>query len=428
MSDVWRAVGLKLCVLAVAAAGLGLGVSRAESDTATWPQFHGPDRDAISEETGLLKKWPEGGPPLLWRAEGCGRGYSSLAVTEDAIYTAGAVNEQTCVIRLDLNGKRRWIAPNGEPWHASDRMRWARAYWGSRATPTVDDGLVYHLGELGRLAAFDAETGSEAWSRNVLEDFGAELPRYGYAESVLIVGDRLIVYPGGKRGYMVALDKKTGRKIWANTDIGEGASYCSAIQRRVNGRDQIITMSGDAAIGVDPTDGRLLWRHPHSHSRRINATTPVVRGGMVYITSGYGTGSVGLRVTTSGGVSATEVWATDGLDNQHGGVVCLDGYLYGAGHKQVGWTCLELATGREMWRERIIEGGSIAYADGRLYCLGERGNVALLDPTPDGPKRVSRFKLSQTDNRPFWAHPVVCRGRLYVRYDDTLFAYDIEAK
>jgi len=274
-----------------------------------WPEWHGPNRDNVSPETGLLKEWPEGGPQLLWTASGCGKGYSTVSIAGGTIYTAGKVGDETLVFAFDLNGHLQWKSPNGTSWKASEDTRWARGYDGSRATPTVDDGLVYHLNETGNLAAFDAGTGKKVWSLNVLEKFGAKLSMYGCAESVLIDGNNLLCYPGGSKGYMVALDKKTGQVVWANQDSGDPAAYCSPVLVEFGGVRQIVTMTAEAVIGVEAGTGELLWRYEHTNGRKINAVTPLYEDGYVYATLRYGAGGVLLRLKASEGqVEAEKVW------------------------------------------------------------------------------------------------------------------------
>jgi len=415
-------------VLALVAGGTLAGAGQGE-ERYQWSQWRGPNRDGVSSETGLLKQWPAGGPALVWTAEGCGRGYSSVAVADGMVYTAGIVGDETCVVAFDLDGQPRWRAANGRPWRASPRQRWAAGYYGTRGTPTVDDGLVYHLGDHGRLAALDAKTGKEAWSLNVLEQFEGQVPFYGLAESLLVDGRRLIVCPGGPKGYIVALDKKTGQVIWANADIADDVSYCSPIIVDSDGARQIITMTGQAVIGVNPDTGALLWRYEHGNGRKISATTPVYREERVFATAGYGAGSVLLRLAAEGGaVSATRLWASRAPDNQHDGVVLVNGFVYGAGHQRKGWFCLDFKTGKEMFQSSSLGRGSVIAADGMLYCLDEKGKMALVEATSDELKIVSDFQVPRGGEGAYWSHPAICGGRLYVRHGEKLYAYNISAK
>ena len=394
---------------------------------ASWPQWHGADRTNVSPETGLLATWPPAGPRLLWTAAGCGKGYSSVTIADGRIYTAGELNKQTVVMAFDLEGKRLWQAPNGDCWQAPEDIAYAKDYYGARSTPTVAGELVYHLGELGGLTAYRAATGEKLWTINIREQFAAPLPKYGYAESVLVVDDRLFCYPGGEKGYMVALNAKTGETVWANTIIGDSAAYCSPILVRDRQARQLITMSTEAALGVDADTGRLLWRYPFTNPRKINANTPLYRDGAVFITSGYGAGGVMLGLVPVGDrVVATKLWATSSLDDQHGGVVIVAGAIYGSGHESPGWSRLDVATGKLCFRDRALEKGSLTVADGMLYCLGEKGSVALVAPARQAFEIRNRFTLPQTPNGPVWAHPVVCGGRLYIRHGDLLYCYDVK--
>ena len=409
-----------LVIIVVLISPSALGAAKRE-----WPCFHGPKRDNKSTETGLLKTWPDGGPELLWTAPGLGKGYSSVSIADGLIYTAGMVGKQTSVFALDMEGKQKWRTPNGQSWEAT--MRHAVAYAGSRGTPTHDDGLVYHLGENGRIAALDAKTGQEAWHLDLLKQFNAKTAKYGLAESVLIDGDRLICCPGGTRGYMVCLEKKTGKEVWANADIKGPVGYCSPVIAKFGGFRQILSMSAEELFGVDAKTGKLLWRVKHGNKRKNSATDPIFFKGYVFASTGYGKGSTVVRLKpVEGGIKAERVWASKLMDNHHGGVVLLDGYLYGSGHQSRGWFCLDLLTSRAAWNSRGK--GSLTYADGMLYCLEEGGRMALAEATPEEFRIVSSFNVPKGGAGLHWAHPVVCGGRLYVRHADKLFAYDIRAK
>ena len=420
----FRLVAVFVCAL------LGsVSVWAAGDDVTDWGAFHGPDRDNISREKGLLQTWPTLGPRLVWTAENCGVGYSTVTIAGDSIYTAGKFGKDTFVLALDMNGKLRWKVRNGQAWEADPRHRWAIGKAGSRATPTIDDGIAYHLNETGRLAAFSVRDGKELWSMDFSETFQSKRPMWGYAESVLIDGEKLLCYPGGPKGYMVALDKKTGKVIWANTKIGDQSSYCSGVLVDVEGVRQVITMTAAAAIGVRVSDGALLWRVPFTSRRGINVTTPIYHEGHVFASSGYGTGSTLIKLTRDGeGFKAERVWTTKSLDNHHGGVVKLGEYLYGSGHQSKGWACLDFKTGKETYRGEAGGKGSLLYADGLLYCWDEQGTMELVRPTPDQRPVVSSFRVPEGGKGLCWAHPVIHGGRLYLRHANRLFAYDIRAK
>jgi len=399
-------------------------------EAADWPQWHGPRRDNISTETGLLKQWPSDGPQLQWTATGCGEGYSSVSIAGGLLFTAGVIDNQTYVLAFDLDGRPKWKSLNGEKGAVlPPRREWGRPWSGAKSTPTVDDGLVYHLNEVGRLAGFDAQGGNQVWAVDVMTRFKAVEPVAGYAESVLVVSDKVICYPGGTDGSLVALDKKTGKVVWANTEIGDQPSYSSPILVEDNGVRQIVAMSARAVFGVEADTGRLLWRSEHVNRDEENVDTPIYHEGCVFVSSGYGRGADMLRPTFGGtAIGVDKAWSNERFGNLHGGTVLLDGRIYGVSYDARSWCCLEVRTGQLQYRGRGLGETSLTYADGMLYCLGDRGTMALVPPSPDGFEPVSRFELPSGGRGPYWAHPVVCGGRLYVRHADRVFAYDVRAK
>ena len=390
-----------------------------------WPCFHGPRRDNLATDTGLMQSWPEGGPQLLWTGSGIGHGYSSVAIARDRILTAGMINKQTYVTALDLKGKVLWQRLNGQSWQASQEQPWAVPHAGSRGTPTLDGETVCHLSELGRLAAFDLHTGQEQWHIDLPKTFRAKRPKYGFSESVLIDGNSLFCCPGGDGGYIVALEKSTGRTLWTNTGIDDPIGYCSPVLGSIEGVKQVITMSAKRVLSFDPDDGHLLWDYTFGNNRNNNATDVIVSNGLIYASSGYGAGGILLQPQrlANGEFSVKPIWTSELLDNHHGGVLLLKGHPYGAGHKAPGWFCLDFDTGRELWQ--APGKGSLTYADGRLYCLDEKGTMLLVRATSEKWDRISSFRLPSGGSGLYWAHPVVCGGRLYVRHSDQLFAYNL---
>ena len=392
---------------------------------ADWPCFHGPKRDNLSTETGLLSTWPQNGPALLWSASGIGHGYSTVSIAGGRIFTAGMIDKQTYVVALDLSGKPLWRALNGQSWQASERQSWAVPYAGARATPTVDGDTVYHLSDLGRLTALAARTGEERWHLDIMTAFKAERPEYGYSESVLIQGEALFCCPAGDDGYMVALDKGTGRTLWASSPLPDAVGNCSAVLADIMGDDQLITLSATRILSFDPDSGLLLWDFPFANDRENNCADVIVSGGLVFAASGYGKGCVLVQPKRQAGGTYTvePVWTSELLDNHHGGVVLVDGALYGAGHEARGWFCLDFNTGRQRWQARGK--GSLTYADGHLYCLDERGTMSLVKAAPETWDQVSSFRVPRDGEGFHWAHPVVWGGRLYVRHSDKLYAYAV---
>ena len=388
----------------------------------SWPCYHGKDRSNCSADTGLLKQWPPAGPRLLWVATGLGRGISSVAVVDGRIYTAGSVDKETMVIALDSTGNILWRSPNGRSWE-TDRP-WARMYEGAKGTPTVADGTVYHLGETGRLTAFDAMDGRQIWTLNLMKEFGAQVPQYGYTESVIVEHNRLYCRPGGKKGYVACIDAIRGKPVWATTGITGTAAFSSGITAETGGYPQYIGQSSDCVFGVCLTNGKLLWHEEFANDPESNVTDPVVVKDFVLVSTGYGRGSMLLKLSPDGNNLQSEiVWDTTLMDNHHDGVIYHDGYLYGSGHRVKGWACIDFTTGVQMW---LAEGkGSLTYADGMLYCLEENGLLKLVTAVPDSCEVKSAFLIPNAGPGPFWTHPVVCNGILYIRHADKIYAYDV---
>ncbi len=390
--------------------------------TYEWPSFHCADRTNKSAEKGLLKEWPAGGPKLQWTVSGLGDGYSSISVGGGLIYTSGLIKEQTYVFAYDLNGRLIWKNSNGRAW--STTMSHAVSYTGSRSTPTYNANKVYHLGETGRLAAFEAKTGKELWYKDIVKEFDASIPEYGYSESLLIDGDFLYVRPAGKKGFQVCLDKNSGTLIWANSDIPGNEGYTSMVIMEYGGYRQIVASSSNCFYAVDTKTGKLLWKVDFENQRSLNVTDATVSNDYVFITSGYGKGSMLIKLRSSGNVIKPEIiWQSALMDNHHGGVILHNGFLYGSGSNSRGWFCLDFLTGKQLWK---TDGkGSVTFADGMLYMLEERGTMKLVKANPDKYKLTGEFKVPKGGESMFWAHPVVCGGILYIRHADKLYAYKV---
>ena len=385
-----------------------------------WPNFRGPDRDGKSTDTGLMKQWPEGGPKELWAFEGLGHGFASATVAGGMIYTTGLEENQGVLYALDLDGNLKWKKPYG--------AGWTGGHPGTRTTPTVSDGLVYVISGHGRVVCLDAATGDEKWAVDGVETFGARKIGWGLAESPLVAGGMVFFTPGGDKAGLVALDKKTGKVAWACKEINEQSGYCSPVLIKRGATPLILTLTGKALVGVDARSGKLLWSVPRGVPHDIQAVTPVYQDGMIYITSGYGGERGQMMELSATGAAVRPVWTDKKLDCHHGGVIALDGHVYGASDRNSGgnWICLDLKTGEVLGETRAVGKGSIAYADGMFYGYGENGQVGLIDPALDNFALVSSFKITRGTG-PHWAHPVIAGGRLYIRHSNALMAFDITA-
>jgi outer membrane protein assembly factor BamB len=406
---------------------LFLGVTPLTAAT-DWPSWRGPDRDNRSPDTGLLKSWEKNGPPLVWTFDNAGKGYSSPAIVDGLLYLTGSRDGEVLLMCLDATtGKEKWSTPIGRDPEKGYNTGWGA---GTRGAATVGDGLVYAMTATGDLAAVQTSDGKVKWKKDLVKDYGGNIPDWGYSESPLLDNGKLLVTPGGKDGAIVALDAATGADLWRSKDLTDGAQYSSIIAADVDGKRQYIQLFMNTLAGVDAANGDLLWTSRWPAGRTAVIPTPIHHNGRVYITSGYGAGSKLVAITNDG---AEDVWDNKVMKNHHGGVVLIDGHVYGFSDGG-GVICQNFETGEMVWSERGegIQKGAIHYADGMLYCLDEHeGSVFLIEASPEGYKEHGRFNLPrETELRrgtsgKVWTHPVVINGKLYLRDQDLLFCFDV---
>jgi len=380
-----------------------------------WPQWRGANRDGISKETGLLKQWPEGGPPLVWKASGAGGGYSSFAISKGRLYTMGLRGDREFIIAFDIaNGKEVWATPHGKAFR-NDRGD------GPRGTPTLDGDRLYALGGAGDLSSLDLKTGKVVWTMNVLSKFGGENTKWGISESPLVIGDKVLVNAGGPGASIVALKKTDGTLIWKSQS--DEAGYSSAIPVEIGGTTQVIFFTGNRALGLDVSDGKLLWEYKRPSNDVANVATPVVRANRVFISSDYGTGGGLVEIKADG--KAQEVYFTKEMRNHHATSILIGDHLYGFSSSIL--TAMRFDTGVVAWRDRSVGKGSLTYADGNLYAFSENGVVGLVEADPTAYREKGRFRIQQ-GSLPTWTHPVVAGGRLYLRDQDAIYAFDVREK
>jgi len=444
---------------------------------ADWPQWQGPSRDGKSTDTGLLKQWPQEGPPLAWRIDKLGGGDGGPAVAAGRVFIMSNRGDEEVVWALsEKDGSEIWVTPLGPAF----QQRASQGKEGPGCTPTVDGERLYVEGLGGNVVCLQVADGKVLWQRSMTEDFGGRPPMWSYRESPLVDGDRVIVTPGGPDAIMVALNKLTGETVWKaklpDTPAGDsgapgdsgggrggpggpgssgggrggrggrggfgggggaGAAYASPIAIDVDGQRQYVQLAARALIGVAASDGKFLWRYDKPANRMaINCSTAVFHDGMVFASSAYGAGGglVRLSKDADGAVKAEEVYATTDMQNHHGGMILLDGCLYGAsgGNEGGALVCLDFKTGKVLWDQRQSAGrrakDSLALADGLLYYRMEDGVICLIEPNPKQYAERSRFQQPDRTRLPAWSHPVIANGRLYVRDQDVLFCYDVKAK
>lgn len=434
MSSVRLAVGCVAAIVLVVAAS-ARPLSRGAAVGGNWPQWRGPQRDGVSNETGLLQAWPQGGPKLLWSAKGMGGGFSTLAIAGGRILSTGDRSDGQYIVAVSEDtGAPLWATRIGSTHDNSDGLG------GARSTPTIDGDLAFVTTTDGGLFAIEVATGKPRWNRNLERDFGGRMMSgWRWAESPLVDGDRVVVTPGAAKAGIVALDKLTGKDIWRATipRIGsegtDGAGYSSIVISNGGGVKQYVQLMGRGVVSVRASDGWFLWGHNRVANNVANVSTPIAQGNFIFASTSYGTGAVALELSPApeGRVNATQKYFLSGSDFQshHGGLVLLNGYVYGGHGQNNGFpVCIELATGKMMWDRRRGPGSgsaSVTAADGHLYFRYQDGTMVLLEASPTAYKETGRFTIPNV--RAYsWSHPVIAAGRLYLREQDTLNVYDIK--
>ena len=418
-------------VLSCTDLGLAAGKRTTDAGGALWPQWRGPARDGISSESGLLARWPEGGPPLVWTGSGLGEGYSGVSVAGGKIFTMGDRDGSQWIIAVSAtDGKEAWSAKVGPAWDES--------YSGSRCTPTIDGEFAYALGTHGDLVCVRLADGKPVWKRSLPNEFGGRVhSHWGFSESPLVDGPRLVCTPGGADTAMLALNKRTGKEIWraAIPDLGpnggDGAGYSSIVVSNAGNTRQYVQLMGRGVVGIAVRNGRFLWGYNKIANGTANIPTPLVHKDYVFCSTGYRTGAALLKLRGGGErIVADEVYFLDAkqLQNHHGQMVMVGDYIYcGHGHKAGAPTCLEWRTGKVQWRkDRGPGSGSahVTYADGNVYFRYENGLMALVGASPKEYEEKGTFSVPDS-GQPSWPAPVVAGGRLYLREQDKLYCYDL---
>ena len=411
-----RMLAMLLCIT------WGTTINSAQADD--WKQWRGPNRTDRSAETGLLQSWPEGGPKKLWVNRESGLGYAGFSIADGKLFTLGEEDGSQFALCLDANkGDEIWRKDLGSGY----KNGWGD---GPRNTPTIDGDHVYFLSASGDLACLKAADGEIVWEKSLI-DFGGRIPRWGYSESVLVDGDLVVCTPGGKQGAVLALNKMSGETVWQSKDFTDGAQYSSIVIASNGDEKQYVQLTMKSLVGISPKDGSVLWKQKWPGAIAV-IPTPICKDGRVYVSSGYGVGSMQIELDSDNNVA--ERWFNKVMKNHHGGVILVDGHLFGYSDR-AGWVCQNWETGERVWNERRALGkGAIAYADGRFYCLDERsGEIALIEASTEGWKEHGRFKIDpQTKRRKpsgmIWVHPVISNGKLYLRDQEIIVCYDIKAE
>jgi outer membrane protein assembly factor BamB len=399
------------------------------SGTISWSQpqygWRGADRSGIYKETGLLKVWPSSGPSLLWEASDTGTGYSSAAVTDEAVYITGRKGDNDVLTAFTLAGKKKWEVSYGKSSNSN--------YPDTRCTPTFSNGRLFLVSGMGDMVCISKE-GKILWSVNYFQKYDGVHPRFGISECPLVIGNKVIGTPGGNKAAMVAFDVKNGNVIWETAPINDPTHYVNPLLVNFGGKKMIVTLSDDYIFAVDSNTGKMLWKFNYANEnadpeiRKNHTNTPIFRDGFLFVASGYDNVSVKLKLSPDGSTPKV-VWKNTDFDPHVGGAVLLGDKLYGSNWETNSfgkWVCVDWNTGKTLWITDWYNKGSIVSADGMLYIYEEKtGHVGLVKPSAEKLDVVSEFMVIKGTG-PYWAHPVIDKGRLYIRHGDYLAVYSIK--
>lgn len=392
--------------------------SKAEPKALEWSQFRGPKRDAQSTDTGLLKQWPAGGPPLAWKAAGLGVGFSSVAHAKNRLYTLGEDGGKCNLLALNAaDGKVVYKVPFG------GAVTDPQGGPGPRSTPATDGTVVVAVAPTGEIVCVQAATGRVAWQKHLERDFGANRPGFHFVESPLIDGNLVLLSPGGT---VVALNKMNGQQVWRSKRLKGSTDYSSLSIAEMGKVKQYLVMTDKSVAGLLATTGAILWEGDFPGDRAV-VPTPVYNDGIVFVAAGYGVGCKAFKIALAGNqVKMVEAYANTQFQIHHGGMVMVDGHVYGL-HDQGTARCVKIDTGEVVWQDRGPGKGSVIYADGHIIGRGEGGAVAMWEASPAGYKEKGRFTPPETNGNKCWAHPAVSGGMLFLREQGSLFAYNLKA-
>jgi outer membrane protein assembly factor BamB len=378
--------------------------------------WRGPERDGKYPENNLSKEWPEKSPEIKWVFSGLGTGYSSPVVANDRLYVSGLEQGRGIIHILTLDGKPENKVDYGPGWQGE--------FPGTRVSPAVVGEIMYIASGNGLLSAMDSKTGAVKWQKDLFGELGGVNIRWGYTENLLVDGDKIYCFPGGKEHNVVALNRHTGEIIWSSRGMGDASAYCSPLLFEHNGRKMLATHSAKNILGLDAITGQLLWHYPHVNSWDVHPNTPIYSDGGIFFFSGYGQGSVKLNIGSDGS-SVTKAWENKAFDNQMGGAVLHEGHIYGSGHNNRFWFCVNWDSGETLWRSRDLAQGPVVMADGMLYIYSERGELGLVEPSTEGFTVKSKSAVTHGSDQ-HWAHPVIHNGVMYIRHGNALVAYNVK--
>ena len=398
------------CCVVMLTGGTGAGDQVAEG----WPQYRGPARTGISDETGLLKSWSAPGPKVVWKAP-LGEGFSGISVVGDRLYTMyGAGEDDILACYATTDGHEIWKLRVDKKW-TDDVGN------GPRATPTVSGDVVYTLSGRGKLVAVKTAGGEKIWETDLTDKVNAKIPHWGVSTSPLVEGDLLILDAGGgSNKSVVAVDRKSGAIRW--TAHSDDPGYSAPLAVEIGGVRQVLSFAGSSLVSVTPADGKILWSVPWKTPYNVNAAMPVfIPPDKVFISSSYDTGAAVYQITKGGnGFTTKELWKSRVMKNHFNSSVFYKGYLYGFDDRNL--KCIDAETGMEKWKQTGFNKGSLLLADGRLIIFSEQGLLAMAEATPEGYKEQGRAQILEGRT---WTMPTLAGKKLYLRNEKVMVALEM---
>lgn len=410
----------RLCGLAaVGLLALGLNApanaARVAPSGTDWPCWRGPNGDGTSNLKGIKKNWGAG-LKKLWDVSALGEAgksaaaWSAPSVKGNRLVVDAREGKNDLLFCFDADKgtpvwKKSFAAPGGGSWGK-----------GPRATPCIDGDKIYTYSRGGMLNCWNLADGKKVWTQTTGQE-----PKWGHSSSPFILGN-LVIVQGGKGTIVSAFNKTTGAPAWKGP--GGAPSYAAVMKADVGGRTQLVVFAAKAVVGVDPASGRQLWSHPWKTSYDVNATTPAVANGVLFISSGYGSGCAALSLT---GTGVKQIWRSKVIASHHSDPVIDKGAIYcysGQSTSNKSLKCVDLQTGALKWDAGPAAGwGTLVAVDGHLLCLTNRGKLVLVQIRPDKFTKVAEFQAIK--GNPVWTVPVVANGKVYVRFQNKLACYDL---
>lgn len=397
--------------------------------TYSQPQYgwRGDGRTGIYSETSLMKSWPSVGPSLLWESLEAGTGYSSATVTDDAVYITGRKGDKEFLTAYTLDGKIKWATEYGKASTSN--------YPDSRSTPTFALGKIYVVSGSGEMVCIGTD-GKIKWTVNYFQKYNATEPRFGVSESPVVVDNKVIGTPGGNMAAAVAFNAENGNIVWTTPPVNEGTQYVNPLVIETGGKKIMVTVTTGNILGINVSDGKLLWKvhyeglNAQQGGRRNHINTPIYRDGFLLVPNGYSQVAVKLKINPDG-TTPEVVWKNTDLTPHVGGAVLLGNLIFSSTHDNNSsgrWICVDWNTGKTLWINEWYNKGSVISADGMLYLFEEKtGNVGLVKPSPEKLDVISKFQITKGTG-PYWAHPVINKGRLFIRHGEYLAVYSLKSK